>query len=565
MLVELSVHNFAIIEEAAVSFRPGLNVLSGETGAGKSVVLHALEFILGRRAATHAIRAGAEALEVSALFDLSAVPSEIVAALPDVARAGYPENPELLLSRTLTAAGKNKVHINGRLGTVGLLEEIAGRLINICGQNQQMRLLDPAYHLTLLDGYAGHGELVARYQTAHERWIAARDAVRGAEVRLQSDAERQARLEEIVRELSPLGLRPGLRSDLEAEVKRQSNAENIIAGGQTIAHLCSDEGGALDTLNRIGVEVQRLAVFDPDLDELSRRFHGIRAELSEFENDLGAHMRKVDIDERALELTRERLAEVARLERKYRTHDAGLEAMLKEAEAHLAPAEGVSVERLEAELAMALGAVEGVGRELTRSRERAAAKLARDVGGELAEVAMAGASIKVALHPEEIPGAGGLERAEIIIATNPGEPHKPLKLIASGGELSRLTLILKKVLRDRSGVNILVFDEVDTGISGSVARAVGEKLRELSRDSQVLCITHLPQVASLADAHFLVTKSAPAGKGGAKRAISRVRLLEDGERVDEIARMLAGYDISAAAKESARELLASKTPVPKKG
>jgi len=563
MLVELSVHNFAIIEQSAVSLRTGLNVLSGETGAGKSVALHALEFILGRRAATHAIRAGAESLEVSALFDLSAVPAEIVAALPDVARAGYPENAELLLSRTLTAAGKNKVHINGRLGTVGLLEEIAGRLINICGQNQQMRLLDPGYHVALLDGYAGHVELMARYRVAYERWIAARDAVRGAELRLRSDAERQSRLEEIVRDLAPLGLRAGLRGELEAEVKRQSNAENIIAGGQTIAHLCGEEGGALDILNRIGVETQRIAAFDPDLDDLARRFHGIRAELSEFEHDLGAHIRKIDIDEHALERTRERLAEVARLERKYRTSDAGLEAMLREAEAHLAPAEGGSVERLEAEAAAALGAFEGAGRELSRSRERAAVKLARDVGAELGEVAMAGASIKVALTPEEVPGPAGLERAEITIATNAGEPHKPLKLIASGGELSRLTLILKKVLRDRSGVNILVFDEVDTGISGSVARAVGEKLRELSKDSQVVCITHLPQVASLADAHFLVTKSSPSARGASKRAVSRVRLLEDGERVDEIARMLAGYDISAAARESARELLASKTPVVK--
>lgn len=555
MLVELSIANFAVIERTSISFGEGLNVLTGETGAGKSVVLHALEFILGRRAATHALRSGAESLEVSALFDLAAVPSEVIAALPDIATMNLPEDTDLLLSRTLTASGKNKVHINGRLGTVGLLEEIAGKLINICGQNQQMKLLDPGYHLALLDGYGDHGEILARYRDRFAAWTAARGALRGAEIRARTDAVRQAELEEIVRELSPLGLHPGLRADLEAEVRKQSHAESIIAGGQAIATMCSEEGGVVDQIGRIGAELQRVAQFDPELEELSRRFHGLRAELLEFEHDLAAHIRRVDVDERALELTRERLAEVARLERKYRTTDAGLVELLRDAEGKLGPGEVISVEKLEAEVERTKMGVEEVGRELSRSRERAAVRLAKDVRGELKEVAMEGASIEVRLTTEAEAGPTGLERVEIVIATNPGEPFKPLKLIASGGELSRLTLVLKKVLRDRSGVNILVFDEVDTGISGSVARAVGEKLRALSKDSQVLCITHLPQVASLADTHFLVTKTS------GKRATSRIERIEDSKVVDEIARMLAGYNISSAARESARELLASKTTV----
>lgn len=557
MLVELSISNFAVVERGSISFGEGLNVLTGETGAGKSVVLHALEFILGRRAATHAIRTGADSLEVSALFDLSQVPGDVVAALPDIAKGNFPADTELLLSRTLTAAGKNKVHINGRLGTVGLLEEIAGRLINICGQNQQLKLLDPSYHVSLLDGYAGHGELLGRYRERYAVWREATAALRGAEVRARTDAARQAELEELVRELSPLSLRPGLRSELEAEVKKQSHAENIIAGGQAIAEMCGAEGGALDHLARIATELQRIAPFDVEIDDFNRRFQAIRTEFVEFEHDLSAHIRRVDVDEQALELTRGRLAEIARLERKYRTNDAGLSDLLRDAVEKLGPSETVSIERLEAAVAEARTGLFDVGRELTRSREKAAAKLAKDVRSELREVAMEGATIEVRLAAETEASPLGLERAEILIATNPGEPVKPLKLIASGGELSRLTLVLKKVLRDRSGVNILVFDEVDTGISGSVARAVGEKLKALSRDSQVLCITHLPQVASLADAHFLVTKSS------GKRAVSRIERLEDAAVVDEIARMLAGYDISTAARESARELLASKTTVSK--
>ncbi|MFM1846827.1 MAG: hypothetical protein RL417_301 [Pseudomonadota bacterium] len=555
MLTELSISNFAVVERSSISFGEGLNVLTGETGAGKSVVLHALEFILGRRAATHAIRTGEDSLEVSALFDLAGLPPEVVAALPDIAKGNFPYDTELVLSRTLTAAGKNKVHINGRLGTVGLLEEIAGKLINICGQNQQLKLLDPTYHVSLLDGFAGHSEILSTYRARFGEWRDAVEALRGAEVRARTDAARQAELEEIVRDLSPLGLRAGLRADLEAEVKKQSHAENIIAGGQAIAEMCGQEGGALDQLSGIAAELQRIAPFDPDIDDLSRRFHGVRTEFIEFEHDLAAHIRRVDVDERALENTRARLAEIARLERKYRTNDHGLLDILIDAQAKLGPAETVSIEHLQGAVEDAYKKLAGVGRELTRSREKAAVRLAKDVRSELKEVAMEGAAIEVRLLPEGEPSPAGLERAEILIATNPGEPVKPLKLIASGGELSRLTLVLKKVLRDRSGVNILVFDEVDTGISGSVARAVGEKLKALSRDSQVLCITHLPQVASLADAHFLVTKSS------GKRAVSRIELLDEAAKVDEIARMLAGYDISSAARESARELLASKTTV----
>jgi DNA repair protein RecN (Recombination protein N) len=409
----------------------------------------------------------------------------------------------------------------------------------------------------LLDGYAGHGELLGRYRERYAVWREATAALRGAEVRARTDAARQAELEELVRELSPLSLRPGLRSELEAEVKNQSHAENIIAGGQAIAEMCGAEGGALDHLARIAAELQRIAPFDVEIDDFNRRFQAIRTEFVEFEHDLSAHIRRVDVDEQALELTRGRLAEIARLERKYRTNDAGLSDLLRDAVEKLGPSETVSIERLEAAVAEARTGLFDVGRELTRSREKAAAKLAKDVRSELREVAMEGATLEVRLAAETEASPLGLERAEILIATNPGEPVKPLKLIASGGELSRLTLVLKKVLRDRSGVNILVFDEVDTGISGSVARAVGEKLKALSRDSQVLCITHLPQVASLADAHFLVTKSS------GKRAVSRIERLEDSAVVDEIARMLAGYDISTAARESARELLASKTTVSK--
>ena len=544
MLTELQIRNFAIIEEQAVEFGRGLNVITGETGSGKSIILGALEFILGARTKAHAVRAGAENLEVEAHFDLRELTPQIRANLPEIAQAD-----ELAILRSLNNSGRSRVTINGRLGTVALLEEIASKLINICGQNQHIKLLESEYQLDLLDSYAKNKDLRDRFARLFAESSEAARVLKQARADSERSIMRRAELEFVVEELGKIEPRAGMRAGLEAEVRKLSNGEKIRTALAQINSELSDDAGAMLALKSASRQLHELVKLDQSIGALSARFDGALEDLLGCEADLVRHARQVVLDDQELEALRERLAEIARVERKYRIDDAGLEKLLNSARLELSQlSDPQHLEKLIAHAQSTREAALACSSELSISRGTAARALARDVQSELAELAMAGVRLKVEITPQEM-SANGSDRVEFTIATNKGEPFKPLKLIASGGELARIMLVLKKVLRERSGVNVVVFDEVDTGVSGAVARAVGMKLHVLSEQSQVICVTHLPQVASLADVHLLV------GKEVGKRTVSRVRILNQNERVDEIARMLAGSEVTAAAKASARELL----------
>lgn len=548
MLRQLSIRNLAIIDRVEIEFGPGFNVITGETGAGKSVVLQAIELVVGRRASEHLIRTGAEALDVQAVFDLSMLPTAVRSALPDIVA----DDDELLISRTVTRAGKGKVLLNGNLATVKVLEDVSSRIINLCGQNHQVRLLDAAYHRELLDGFANNEEERRRYAESFSSWRTLRENLEAFNRSQEENATRHAELEMRVRELEPLGVRPGLRSELEQQVKEQGSAETVLELGQAVLRELGDEGALSASLRAVQGTLHELQRVSPPFQTLESDARSIAAALGELERDLVRTISRVTVDETKLAELRNRLAEVARLERKYRCDDAGLTVMLQEALAELAE---LSVPNRLHTL------VEGEQRArdlmvqaataLTETRRRAGVALAKLVRAELKDLAMGDAEIQVVLE-ECQPSQHGCEGVEFMIAANRGEGLRPLKLVASGGELARITLVLKKLLREQSGINVLVFDEVDTGVSGRVARALGEKLRELARLSQVICITHLPQVASLADRHFLVSK------GGSARTTSRIEHLTEGARVEEIARMLAGYEVTPSSRESARELLSSK-------
>lgn len=548
MLSELQISNFALIEKQTISFGPGLNVISGESGAGKSVILHALELILGARPRANFIRSGADSLEVEAVFDLRNVAPNILHGLPDLARVD-----ELALSRSVTMSGRNKVYVNGTLATVTLLQEITGKLVNICGQSQHVRLLDSEYHLELVDGFAGNLNLVQRYTSAFTAWRNQRDELERLETRLQRNIMRRAELEFMLEELSAAELSPGIREELESQVKRLSQAEHLISGTQNICESMNVEEGILERLQQVGAKLHELQRFDKDLSKLVTLFSSARTELVEFESDLRGYLAGIEVDDAALSQLRDRLAEVARLERKYKTNDRGLVDLLASAREEVAALNAAeNIEARRSELARLKQEVLKLGAELLASRQKAGRTLSRAVENELAELNMKDAQLKLSFTALAEPSLKGTEKIEILISANKGEPPQALRQVASGGELSRIMLVLKKVLREQSGVNVLVFDEVDSGVSGSVARAVGEKLKALARDSQVLCITHLAQVASLADHHFLVDKKL------GKRTVSEIRELVEQEKVDEIARMLAGYEITAATRESARELMSSK-------
>jgi len=547
MLTELTITNFAIIERQTLSFHSGFNVISGETGAGKSIILNALEFILGGRVSPSVVRAGAEQAEVQALFDLTVVPAEVRQELPEVAHG-----EELVVSRTLPREGRGKVLINGRLGTLALLEEIVRRLVNICNQHHHTRLLDPRFHLELLDGFGTDAELLTRCKLLYRAWHSKRIDLD----RVERDAEQVLnRREELTAQLEELGrlpsLKAGYRDFLEGEIRRRANAEKLITLGQQAAAVLNAEEGITQGLKSVSNLELEMARLDAGFEEMVEQLDKITAGLAEHEANLDRYLASIDLDSETLEQYRVELSELARLERRFRMNDEQLATLRIDFGRELDQlTDGNALAKLKREVERSYEVMSLVCQEIHKGRTAASHQLCRLVATDLHELNMREASLKVRFTEVE-PNQFGTDRVEFLIATNPGEDHKPLNEIASGGELSRVMLVLKKILRERSGVNVLIFDEVDTGVSGGVARSVGRMLKEIAQRSQVICITHLPQVASLSDRHFLVNKQV------GERAVTVVKELSDTEKVDEIARMLAGYTITDASRASARELIAS--------
>ena len=548
MLTELTISNFAIIERQSLSFHGGFNVISGETGAGKSIILNALEFILGGKGSPSLIRTGAESLDVQALFDLTVLPPEVRSELPEIVGEG----DELVVSRLLPREGRGKVLINGRLGTVALLEEIVRKLVNICSQHHQTKLLDPRYHLDLLDGFCDKPELLNKMRQAHRAWADKRAELNRIKEAFEQGAARRSDLEHTSSELEALpNLRPGRRKEVESEVKRIGNFERLVELGQKLSDLLSGEEGIGVRLKEVSATMTEMQRLDPSISKIQDDFESARRSLGESEIGVARYVDSLDVDASTLETLREELSELARLERKYRLDDAGLCGLKARVARELDQLSGGDGYRdLEREVAKLLEAAHQVGKELRKVRQKGAEELCKAVTADLKELNMRDASLKVTFSECE-PSALGIDKLEFLISTNKGEPHGPLIDIASGGELSRVMLVLKKILRERSGVNVLIFDEVDAGVSGGVARSVGRMLKEISKCSQVVCITHLPQVASLSDRHFLVNKEV------GERAVTVVKELTPEEKVDEIARMLAGYKITDASRASALELITS--------
>lgn len=547
MLTDLQISNFAIISGQTVSFGPGLNVISGETGAGKSIILQAIELILGGRASAQAVREGTEALEVQAVFDLSTLPREVRAELPE-----YIQGDDLVVSRTVTESGKGKVFINGKLASVSLLTEVVGKIVSLCKQGQQMRLLDRGFHTEIVDLYGGLGELRDRYRVAYDKWSEESDRLTDLEKRVSEGEARREELIDRIKELSRIPLRAGLRDELEGRVKLLKNSGRVLESYQRASEALSDEPGALSLLRLAATEIEKIHQHDPNLAGLAKNIEALYTELLEVDREVSRRAGQVSVDDQELEKVEGELAELARLQRKYRADDSGLVALFSDYQKELSLiGDSEALKKIRRQVEALHKEAQTLAGELSSERHKVAAKLSKLVEPELHELNMPGARLGAQFTATPL-GAHGLETLELMIATNKGEPLKPLRQVASGGELSRILLVLKKVLQERSGIHVLIFDEIDAGVSGGVARAVGEKLKALAKHSQVLCITHLPQIASLADKHLLVEKQV------GKRTVSVVRELSREEKIDEIARMLAGYQITAASRESARELLSSK-------
>jgi DNA repair protein RecN (Recombination protein N) len=550
VLLELRVENLLLIERAELRLAPGLNVLTGETGAGKTVLAHALDLLLGGRARTGIVRPGAAEAYVEGVFELpAALRGELGERLPADA-------DEVVLARRVSAEGRTRAYLCGRSAAVGDLRDVAVALLSFYGQHEHRKLMVASSQLEILDGFCGEAHLARRaaFAAAHARVLGLEATL--AELRERAGA-RERELDLLAFELHEIEAAdpsPAEKAELVGTRERLRHLEALRAGALGAAQAMAPEDGAGVTvlLAAGGGGLESVAGVDPRLDALAERWRSLVYEADDLAGELLRYAEGLEGDPGALEAAEERLTVLERLERKHGGTIADVLAHAERCRARrdeLAGAE-VALERGVAELEAARAEQAKAAATLRAARARAAPRLARAVRERLAELAMEGASFEIALQERE-PGPSGADAVEFLIAPNAGVPAGPLREIASGGELSRVMLALMGVAHD-GGEATLVFDEVDAGIGGHTARAVGSQLRALAAGRQILCITHLPQIASLAARHFSIEKDSEA-----EPARTTVRELGSGEVVAELVRMLGADADDVGARRHARELLAA--------
>jgi len=563
MLRELTIRNLAVLEEAKVAFAAGLNVLTGETGAGKSIVIDALLLVRGARVQADLIRTGAETASVEAVFEVP--PSGPVAAVLD--EAGHaPADGQLVIKRELSRSGRHRVFVNDSAATVGLLERLGDVLVEIHGQHEHQRLMEPARQLDLLDRFADCEEARLRLGERWRQW----DTARSDLARIRDEAREGARKEELYRwelsEIDAVQLRDGEEDELRGERRRLQNAERIYAGLQEVMDLLQEDAQAAGArLGRAASLLRDLSRFDPDVGAPIEALEGAQAYVEDAVARARALRDRAVMDPDRLRLVDERMDAISGIKRKYGETSAAVSAYREEIARALDRIErhDAIVEETQAEVARASEAASRQGRELSETRAEAAPRLERLIQRELRTLGMDHARFRVALRREVAGaedlasgpdgwrlGARGAESAEFLLSANPGEELKPLAKVVSGGELSRTMLAIKTILAASEDVPSMVFDEVDAGIGGRVADAVGHKLRQTAAGRQVLCVTHLAPIAAYAEHHLLVDKR--VAKGATKTTVTA---LDTGGQVEEIARMLGGERITDASRRHARELL----------
>src|SRR5207249_7605946 len=543
MLRELTIRNLAVLEEAKVAFAAGLNVLTGETGAGKSIVIDALFLVRGARVQADLIRTGAETASVEAVFEVP--PSGPVAAVLD--EAGHaPADGQLVIKRELSRSGRHRVFVNDSAATVGLLERLGDVLVEIHGQHEHQRLMEPARQLDRLDRFADCEEARLRLGERWRQW----DMARSELARIRGEAREGARKEELYRwelsEIDAVQLRDGEEDELRGERRRLQNAERIYAGLQEVMDLLQEDAQAAGArLGRAASLLRDLSRFDPDVGAPIEALEGAQAYVEDAVARARALRDRAVMDPDRLRLVDERLDAISGIKRKYGETAAAVSAYREEIARALDRIErhDAIVEETQAEVARASEAASRQGSELSETRAEAAPRLERLIQRELRTLGMDHARFRVALRREVAGaedlasgpdgwrlGARGAESAEFLLSANPGEELKPLAKVVSGGELSRTMLAIKTILAASEDVPSMVFDEVDAGIGGRVADAVGHKLRQTAAGRQVLCVTHLAPVAAYAEHHLLVDKR--VAKGATKTTVTA---LDAGGQVEEIA------------------------------
>lgn len=549
MLSQLFIKNIAVIESASIDFENGFNVFTGETGAGKSILIDAINSVLGGRTSRDLVRTGENKAFVSAVF--SDISPKIKNALESL---GYDsEDDELLISREISAEGKNICKINARPATVSALKQLSAVLIDIHGQHDSVILQNPDLHIGYIDAFGNtQSELSAYYDS----YKAMKEIERAIKKITADDSDKEARIDLLkyqIGEIEAAAVEEGEEDELLTLSKRIKSSENIIdLVSETIAALDGEDGsdGALDGIETVIKNAERLSEYFPEFTGMAEKFKSAYYELEEFKNDVTSCADELDFDPQLQNRTEKRLDEIFRLKRKY---GGSVEAMFKYYDKAVKELDGIEfseerLEKLNKEYSVLRYDTETKANSLTAKRLEAAKSFEHEVMDELAYLNMPNVRFSVNFEHADY-SSFGQDHIEFYIATNAGEPLKPLTKIASGGELSRIMLSIKNVLADKDDIDTLIFDEIDTGISGAAAQKVGKKLKQVSKGRQIICVTHLAQVAAFADNHLLISKATENEK-----TFTSVKSLDGNGRICELARIMGG-ELTDSLKKSAKELL----------
>lgn len=560
MLLELKVTNFAIIESLHLNFRTGLNILSGETGAGKSVLLKSLSLLMGGKASSDTIRTGTQQATIEGSFDLSKRPD----IKEHLANMGIDADEDtLVVRRVISGADKSKIYLNGSLSTLNSLRDIVAPLIEVTGhsapliemtgQHENRNLMSKNYHLDLLDQYSGTWDKRLLFQEKYARYFKIFEEVKELEALSQQKAQRLDFLIYQRDEIAKLDLNPGEDQEIEIEVKKLKNSTRI---GQFVdqaeAALYSDDDSAISRINAILKKGHEISNIDPEIASKVQSLENAKSLIDEAVYDLRQYISKIDADPERLETLESRLSDMRKLQKKYGPSvDDIIKALLEiESEISLLTNSENKIEDLKKEAAQLRKELETLGADIHKRRQKGADLLADSVNAELGDLNMKGVTFHVHVEKLNDLSATGMSDVEFMSQTSAKDIKRPLAKFASGGELSRVLLSLKRVVGSTHQPRTYLFDEVDTGVSGETAEKVGKKLKSIAKGQQVICVTHLPQVAAFGDVHFFIQKSSK------KDAVAmEVTELKQKDRVHEIARLISGEKITKTSLAHAEELL----------
>ncbi|MDU8657724.1 DNA repair protein RecN [Faecalibacterium prausnitzii] len=549
MLSSLQIENVAVIQKAEVHFEPGLNVLTGETGAGKSILIDSINAILGNRTSKDLVRTGASKAVIRAAFEQ--VPS---AVLDKLEQSGYERSEALLLSREITAEGKSSCRINGMPATAAVLRDLCGGLININGQHDSVGLLNPAHHLGILDDYAQNRTVFQEYYTLYRKLVQVK---RELDALITDEAEKQRKIDLLqyqVQEIEDAGLTAGEEQTLENRRKVLSNASAIrdrLAQSYALLSGSDDAAGAVDLLGETSNAVDAAAQLDPALTAAAGQLLDLYYNAKDVAADLIGRLDAYDTNDAELDEVEQRLDLLYRLKRKYGNTVEDVIAFGQKAREDLDSIQHSQqrYDALQAEKLRLYAKAREKAEVLTQTRLKAFEELNTRISGTLDFLNMPG--VRMTLRHTRGPLAShGQDSVEFYISTNPGEAPKPLAKIASGGELSRITLAIKNAMADKDAVPTVIYDEIDSGVSGKAAGRIGEVLRQSAQGHQILCITHTAQIAALADCHLLIQKNVSN-----ERTYTEIHPLDENGRVEALARLISGDHVTELSRANAREML----------